>query len=100
VSNDVVPNDEELLTHWIKRPSCATFPWQDTDALPLTLLPRLSLGLAIAWAGLLVYDILIFLFTLIKALKEPSLGKSAIMQLLLRDGRSSASYRLTKFEHN
>ncbi|KAH6913314.1 hypothetical protein BKA70DRAFT_1421590 [Coprinopsis sp. MPI-PUGE-AT-0042] len=42
--------------------------------------------LAIAWAGLLAFDIVIFLFTLVKALREPALGKSAIMQLLLRDG--------------
>jgi len=42
--------------------------------------------LAIAWAGGLALDIIIVIFTLVKALSEPTLGKSVIVKLLLRDG--------------
>ncbi|KAH6913312.1 hypothetical protein BKA70DRAFT_1397349 [Coprinopsis sp. MPI-PUGE-AT-0042] len=41
---------------------------------------------ASAWIGLLAFDAVTFLFTLRKSLKEPSLGGSTIMRVLLRDG--------------
>lgn len=39
-----------------------------------------------AWIGLLAFDVVTFLFTLWKSLKEPWLGGSSIMRVLLRDG--------------
>ncbi|KAH6913313.1 hypothetical protein BKA70DRAFT_1262446 [Coprinopsis sp. MPI-PUGE-AT-0042] len=46
----------------------------------------LAFRLALAWAGLIIFDLVLFFFTLWKTLREPALGKSTIMQLLLRDG--------------
>ncbi|KAF9525425.1 hypothetical protein CPB83DRAFT_818587 [Crepidotus variabilis] len=45
-------------------------------------------GLTIAWAGMLVFDIIIFLMTLYKTLALPRDGNTSLLTVLLRDGQS------------
>ena len=47
-----------------------------------------STDLAISWTGQLVFDILIFLLTLLKTLRIQKEGQRSITDLFLRDGVS------------
>ncbi|KAF9525426.1 hypothetical protein CPB83DRAFT_859539 [Crepidotus variabilis] len=45
-----------------------------------------AIHLTIAWGGMLVFDMIIFLMTLYKALVVPRLGETSLLTILLRDG--------------
>jgi hypothetical protein len=47
----------------------------------------LFLDLAVAWAGLLVFDTLVFVMTVAKAILVGRSGDQTLIKILLRDGK-------------
>jgi hypothetical protein len=47
----------------------------------------LLLGAAAAWDGLLVFDTLVFVMTVAKAIQVRRSGERALIKILLRDGK-------------
>jgi hypothetical protein len=53
----------------------------------LLMKPALLLGVAAAWGGSLIFDTLVFVMTVAKAIQVRRSGDRALIKILLRDGK-------------